>query len=455
MQLKLKDLLAVNPDADLKRIGKYTALYEGGSAFELYKDQFIIKRQLECGGEGALSGAEHFKERKKRAQYINRCSGVINWVVSTATKDNPMIATDATEESDIEFYSNLNKDTDGSGTPFNSLVRLLFTQMLVKQYPYLEVRAEGEATKDDWKLNVIDSSSVLDYDIDDNNEVKWIKTHTRTAYRETTYGAADGIQNIVTLYTEDATFGFVFYGKEGEYKDVNGNPLVPEDTVNSNPECSVESHQFGTNPVFRGNSTSFHFVMDRLSEPLKALYNAEIDLAFALATNCYPQLYLKLEDSNRVNQIIKDELSIILLMVTEDIGYVSPGTQAFESLFKNIDRLKSALTESMRMMSSEAAELPQAGRLSGEAVKQMRSPLESMISALSYPVQDVLMSGINAIREVRGDTFNIWIENFGDVAVEEGEIKELEEELEEEKELEEMVDVSDLQPPIKEDKEDE
>ena len=66
MDLKLKDLLAVNPEANLKRIGKYNALYQGGEAFEHYKDEFIIRRQLECGGEGALSGSAHYEERKKR-----------------------------------------------------------------------------------------------------------------------------------------------------------------------------------------------------------------------------------------------------------------------------------------------------------------------------------------------------------------------------------------------------
>lgn len=412
-----KDVIATHPSINLESMRDNYAFYAGGEEFNSRKKRFVIRRATE--EDSSAWASKHYAERLKRAQYINRCSAVVDWVVAISTRGIPRIET----EQENEYYESLNKDSDGQGKPFSSLVRELMSDMLVTKYPYVEAIFEGEDVDPDYRIRRIDPLTVIDFEIE-NGVVDWVKTHTLKNVRTSTYGKADQILNIITFYKPNSTEVYTFYGENGSYKDEDGNTIGLDDEVNPNLE-SVYDHEFGSVPVSRGNSTDFHHILNRLQPVLITLFNAEIDLNFTLSQAAFPQPYIVLSGANRADKIVRSESSMFVFEIGESGGYISPPTKAFDALFTNIERLKNGITESMQSLSADAAAIPQAGRLSGDAVREMRSPLESMVTALTWPVKDMLTDILNKIAYARGENIEIEIEGFGDVEITEEDINAL------------------------------
>jgi len=73
----------------------------------------------------------------------------------------------------------------------------------------------------------------------------------------------------------------------------------------------------------------------------------------------------------------------------------------------------------MQMMAKEAAQIPQAGRLSGEAVREMRSPLDALLQSMLWPVVDQFYDTIDAIKKYRDEEeLGVYIEGLATSASE-------------------------------------
>ena len=388
--MTIKSLESVNPDIDQEYISLLNALYVGGKSFEKYKDQFIILRQAEVNGKADL------KNRMKRAQYINRAAGLIFWAVSVATKNNPTL------ESEDEYWKDMNKDCDGNGTPFSSIVSQLIADMLVSRWPYVEARNEGESTDPLYTINRRDPQTILDYQEDEDGQLVWIKTKVQVESRSSEYSAPDRKKVIVTYYTDTDTVSYSYYKKGDQCITENGQQISGTAEITPDPLLTVYGHEYGEVPIYRGNSTPSHWIMDRVSEPLKAIYNTEVDLSFGLAQCAYAQLIFELTSVQRANSIVRSESGAWVLEVGEKAYYLAPPNTAFDGLFKNIDRLKDALHESLQMMAKETVDIPQAGRMSGDAVREHRRPVDSFIVSLSYPIEDMLNRCLAGIAKAIG-----------------------------------------------------
>ena len=81
--------------------------------------------------------------------------------------------------------------------------------------------------------------------------------------------------------------------------------------------------------------------------------------------------------------------------------------------------MKNSLHESMQMMAKEAAQIPQAGRLSGEAVREMRSPLDALLQSMLWPVVDQFYDTIDSIKKYRDEEdLGVYIEGLAPSASE-------------------------------------
>lgn len=387
-EITLEELISVNPAIDLADIDLLSALYCGGIKFEKYKEQFLILREAE------KSGASSVQQRLKRAQYINRSAGLVNWIVAVATKNNPRI------EGESEHWETLNKDADGMGTPFSSLVRQLVADMLVSRFPYVEAVSEGD--NEPYTIYRRDPETVYDFENDDNGDLVWLKTAVEVWSRSSTFAAPDRKKVIITYYTDEDTVSYVLYKKGNSYQAEDGSAISMKALISPDPSMSVFGHDFGAVPVFRGNATKTHWLMDRIREPLKAIYNSEVDLSYSLSQCAYAQLIFILDNADRANSIVRSEAGAWVLQGNEKAEYLSPPNDAFDGIFKNIERLITSLNQSLQMMGIETSQIAQAGRMSGDAVREHKEPQEALVDSLVWPVGDMLNKCLIKIGEAMG-----------------------------------------------------
>lgn len=385
--LTVKELKSVNPKIDLGEIDLLMALYAGGKRFDKFKPEFLIHREAET------LGLANIDSRLKRAQYVNRAAGLIDGVVSKATVGSPKIV------GDDERWEELNKNSDGQGTPFSSLVRVLLSDMLVARWPYIEARSVDSEPYTLWRR---DPETVLDFENNDDGSLNWIKTQAILQDRSSQYAAPDRQKVVITYYTESDTVSYVVYKKDDVWQTEDGRTINDDTMIQPEDDLSIYGHDFGQVPIFRGNATKTHWLMDRISEALKAIYNTEVDLAFSLSQCAYAQLIFELDNPKNANSITRSEAGAWVVQRGDKASYLAPPNTAFDGLFKNLERLTASLTESLNMMAAETAEIPQAGRLSGVAVQEHRRPLDSLICALVWPVADMLQRSLNAIADAEG-----------------------------------------------------
>jgi hypothetical protein len=141
--------------------------------------------------------------------------------------------------------------------------------------------------------------------------------------------------------------------------------------------------------------------VDRIYDPARQLFNTELDQAFALSEAAYPQLVVTVENRNNIEGIIKSELNAIVLETGDSINYLLPQKWCFDPMDRQISNLKNALHETVQLMAKEAASIPQAGRMSGETVKEMRQPVISLLRSYSWPILEVLNRVIDQIKDIR------------------------------------------------------
>ena len=354
---KASFLDAVNPEARFERTADCIALYEGGEALDARKDKLIIRRKVEEGRGGVVPGNSHYHHRKKRSQYINRVGGLIDGAVSILTQFTPRVAIRNLEEATpeaVDFWTEFNLDADGEGKSFPNFVRDLVRDEITSGRFYSEVYT------DDDRLCVtrVDPLNILDWGDD------WVKARYCSGHRTGgDFGPLDADKYEWVYYTKDGSVTFVGYKKDGQWISATGEPL------GSDPEISVDSTTIvppglDDSPLYSFLLPRPLWLLDRVFDVAVALFNAEIDLSFSLAQAAYPQPVLTLNDGNTPEEIVQSEMAVFILRPGESFEYKAPGFTAFDSLFKNVDRLKKAFSEAVQMVSQEAASIPQVGRMS-------------------------------------------------------------------------------------------
>jgi len=119
-------------------------------------------------------------------------------------------------------------------------------------------------------------------------------------------------------------------------------------------------------------------------------------------------------------------MGALVLEIGETAGFFSPNPAGFEPNFKAVDQCKQSFYESLQVLAKEAAALPQAGRLSGEAITTMQKPMEVLIGSFAWPIEDALNRLIEKLKVHRGEPgAEITVEGFGRVDVDDAEVEEL------------------------------
>jgi len=75
--------------------------------------------------------------------------------------------------------------------------------------------------------------------------------------------------------------------------------------------------------------------------------------------------------------------------------------ELMEPLFKDAEKLRKDLFECVHASAQNAANLPQAGRLSGDAVERLREPMKVLLWSFAWPVLESFTKALKHIAKLR------------------------------------------------------
>lgn len=405
-EIAVEVLQKTSPGFDAETLKIYNALYKGGKCVHDNKimDGLLSKRDIEKTPQGSAQ----YDRRKKRSPYVNRAGGMIDFFVASCYPQDPKITT----SSPSPYFESLNLDCDGLGTPFCTLARNLLRETLITRRSYVRVdfpSAEGQVSPADDEalgavLTLVPATVVDDWQTDLKGRLEWVRLHNLEQIR-------DPGNPIAGVSKDRHTWTFYDGDQIAIYEALAdlGGSFGPKDKARM---ISRSTHDFGRLPIFDLRASTSSWVMDRTFDVIKALFEREAGVTWALDAQCYAIPVLTLPNIGNIPTIFGNELMALVLENGSTLTFSAPPANIFEPLFRDIERLSSDLYETVQSMAINAAAIPQAGRLSGEAVDTMRKPLTTLLKSFAWPVKEALQRTLEALAKYRGEDLEITLEGF-------------------------------------------
>lgn len=399
-QLLVSDLIKPGAEYSADDIAQADALYHGGKKFTDRIDDFLVKRKIED------KNRDHYDLRKKRSFYTPYTGGLLDYIAAKALDKVLRVES----KGDDKYYESLVTDIDGNGTSAKTFaITCLIHAMLFRRayvFPDFSAKAVFEKFEDDARLVMMEPQDIDDWQTDEKGIVEWVRSHTMELTRDPAKPY---------LPPEIETHYWTFFDCENAYRYTASKPKDQSWKFEQMAVLDrVEPHGVEGCPVFNVRVGENMEIFDRIKSVAVALFNREASITWALDMAAYATLVLIL-DQTKVSEIVSSELAALKLKVGESAQYVSPPPGIFEPLFTDADRLKSNLMDVVRAQGVDAADIPQAGRLSGTAVNAMREPSESILRSFADPVLEAINRALAAIAKKRGtkDTVRIVLDEGG------------------------------------------
>lgn len=426
----VKEIAKTNSRFNAEKYEKYRAMYKAGEFFKALQDEFLVKRALEKSGSSSdanLGGAKQYNERKERAYNIPRGSGLIDWMAAEGTKDHVKIAVDgevkdATDPetgetlkvpTEAEYWFGLENNADGLGRDMTSIATTLVreAELFGRAYLYAYFPEEVGHTSDPDSLTawmrVLPTDSVDDWEYKSNGQLDWIRVHSVTELRSAWYKQPDVDRHTWCYITDSKIVCYFADKKKGQqFKDEDEATILYED-----------EHDFERIPVFPVEVEDGINVMDRIYDVLKALYNREASITWALDQSAYAMLVFKLGRTD-ITEVYSSEVCAVKLLSdqNEDVDFKSPNPQIFDPLFKDCDRLRTALYEVLQATAITAATQTQNARQSASAKTLDMDLIQSLLRAYVVPVRNAMRSWVEAVSEYRKDKVEVELQGLDTIS---------------------------------------
>jgi hypothetical protein len=397
----IDDIIKTHSEYHPDKIRQYTAAYEGGSAFENIVDEMLVKREIE------YTNSDLYKQRKERADYINRAGGLLDFLKAAVFKAEPYIQ----PAEDDEYWLGLNLNADGNWKSTPATMRDGLLSMTVNKRAYFfadfkdEIFDPKSPTTANARLRVLGAEIVDDWGRDDSGALSWVRLHTVEMVREN--------ENNVTEQPNVERHRWTYIDSDSmQTYEAYSDPDQPIEG-SQKPAALIASpnggkHEFGCLPVFEIKAGTGQWVMDRIFPVVKSLFNRESALTYQLDKQAFSQLVLTLANSKRIGKIWSSISSAIILEAGENAGYITPPNTGFEEQFKDVDRLVKSLYEVVQALALNAsATQTQNARQSAAAKEMDRDPLQTLLASFAWPIVSALQQWIEAVKKYRGDTFDV------------------------------------------------
>lgn len=405
--LVVKDLKH-HPDYSPDKIRRYEALYSAGEMFRDCLDEFLTKRQIEDAAESGVGGSKHYELRKKVARLVPRGSGLIDWLVAAAFKQEPRIVCSGGTAEQKEFWEGLNKDVDGVGTDLPAYIRRGARGVLLHgraafttNFVHPESKA-GDKESAKVRFGLLQARNFDDWEYARNGQLLWIRTRYCEDIRIQPWLQPEETRDLWTFITASQI-------AEYEWRHKRGAAPADKDIASG----IAKQHEFGSVPVYPIRAGCEVWVMERIYDVLIALFNREVSITWALDNLAYALLVLNLNESDP-KSIIATEIAAMMLKIGETAGFISPPATTFEPLFKDGERLKQALYEVIQALAiNAAATQTQNARQSAQAKEIDRDPLHTLLAAIVWPAKDALETQITDLKRFRNEpTLKVEVEGM-------------------------------------------
>lgn len=384
----IKDLLQTSPEYSSDAIEEADALYHGGDKFTERMDDFLVRRKIE------ERDGKHYELRKRRACYVPYIGGLIDYICAKAFVDGVRVDVLGPNAS---YYDSLNENTDGFGKSMSSLARetLAHAMLFGRAYLFPDFPAAVMTSRSrDARIRMVEPGAVDDWQMDEAGHLTWARIHVSELIRDDSKSwIPPSIERHVWTFI-DSEYITIYEGR----RRAGGGAWIDEHAK----QIRRDAHGFDGVPLVDVKVPESMEVMGRCKSTAVALFNREASITWALDMAAYATLVLTL-DQTQISEIVSSELAAMRLRVGESAAYIAPPGGIFEPLFKDADRLKNNLMEIVRGQGIDAAKVPQAGRMSGDAVRAMADPAQAMMMTFADPVIEAIHRVIDGIRTERGD----------------------------------------------------
>ena len=403
-ELEVAKLQSHHPGFDMAEARRFGALYDGGKAFRALIDQFLVKRTIEIQQENSgqvPAGVEPiYAQRKKRAWYIPRGAGLVDWLVAAVHRQEPKIVCKGGTAEQKAFWEGLNDDADGRGMNLPALTRRVMRQIMVQGRGYFGITfpaAEGSVRNPsslEFALRDYAPLQATDWMCDERGNLTMLRVYTCQTVRKNPWDTTSTMRHTWTFLTADKTAVYVADAENGQlpqYAKLAG---------------AVQPHDFGRIPVFDVRAGAEAHIVSRCYDILVALFNRESSITYLLDLLAFAQLVLKLGNNKSTKDLVSAAEAALLLNAdeNENAGYINPSPDITRPLFDDEKRLTDSLYQVLQMAAISAATTQTQNPRQAAAAKAMdRDPLVSLLYSFAWPVRDALEELIAAGKKHRGE----------------------------------------------------
>jgi hypothetical protein len=394
--LPMKNLKVTNPEYSAVTINRHQALYEGGALFRTMIDTFLTRRQVEGPGSPIKNPEDLYRDRLKWAPYANHVGSVFDWIAASVF---PFAEVHADDDPD-GYYASLNDDADGNGSMLVSILRQAFIQSIVNKrayfithFPYREITPSNPDSMK-FRIRSIPAINLDDWQFqeDDQGKLEWVRVAAKYKKRPSSNSILPAAQEVKTwtYITEDGLHEYKHVNakkEQGGGKDATLQPMVPVD--------------WGELPVYDVKTVDALWMMDSVEDVATALYNAESGISYSLMRTAYAQTVLNLDETTEIKDIVQSEVCGVRLGIDEEISYLTPDYRTFKPQFENIQRLENSFQGVLQAIAKDAGNIPQIGRSSGEAIKEIKEPMQVFFKALGWPIISTFKRWLKAVKKNR------------------------------------------------------
>lgn len=411
--IPVDDLKKVGVEYDKTKLAVYQALYEGGSAMEDVKGQLIPPRDVEkMIGPGGGDGMAQYHDRLKKAPYIRSIAGFVDWLVAAVFLSPPRLEIEGLPAEGVEYYEGLELDADGCGTSLAEMMRDTTLECLLHRRAYVATLFPSATVhpliKDSDKgfLRLFKPSEIEDWAKDESGGLKWLRWHGTELVRDPAaeWQQPKKIRHIWAFIEHDQTSQ---YQAEAEWP----SQMFERDAKAT--RFRVVKHP--TMPVVECQYRKGQWIMETCFDAVKALFNRDASIEFLGDKFAFQMLVLVLSRAT-VDNVVLPDLGALLLREGESASFIAPQGAVLDPLFKSAEKLRRNLLDSIHASAQNAASIPQAGRLSGDAVSEMRQPLSVLLESFARPVMQAYQQAIDRLlaqrREPEGSVRIVGMDDF-------------------------------------------
>ena len=389
-----------NADYDARKIRVYQALYEGGSAMEEVKKDLLPPREVEkmLGPEGQ-SGMSQYHDRIKKSPYIRSIAGFVDWLVAAVFMKPPYLEVEGLDADAMGYYEGLEENADGHGTPLAELMRDTVLECLLHRRAYVAalfpspVISPLVANSRDGYLRMFRAQDVEDWESDADGNLLWLRWHGSEFKRDekAPWKQPEILRHIWAFIERECT---TLYSAEAEW---------PGDTFKRDEVARrFNIVQHPVMPVVECQYRKGQWVMETCFDAVRAIFNRDASIEYLGDKFAFQMLVLTLSRST-VDNVVLPDLGALLLKEGESAAFIAPQGSVLDPLFKSAEKLRRNLLDSIHASAQNAASIPQAGRLSGDAVNEMRQPLSVLLESFARPVMQAYQQAIDRLQAMRGE----------------------------------------------------